>query len=195
MTPEEHASSPNQKAGDEAQRAAKKEEDTQEFGKKLMDHLGGEITRADTKAQFILTVDALLLASTTLFEKGIAITIFEPGSSLIARLAGIFSILMFITLLVSTILAITAIIPRLTPPGKVNNLYFYGTVTDYKEHDFIHAVRKQTPREMNDLLLSEVHALAKIAQKKFIIVRRSYQWLFLAVGFWILAQGLVAFIK
>lgn len=194
MTSQDDSSTPHKKEEDASQ-TDKKENETQEFGSMLLKHMEGQLNRADSKAQFTLTVDALLLASTTLFGKGIAITILDAASPMIARLAGIFSILMFVALLISTIYAILAVIPKLAPPGKVNNLYYYGTILNYKERDFLHAVRKQHPREMNDMLLSEVYALSSIAQQKFLIVRRSYQCLCVAVGFWLIAQGMTAFLR
>lgn len=174
------------------------------LGITLLRHIEGQLSRADTKAQFTLTVDAILMASTTLLGKSIVInSITYTTAPSINQLIAVLSILMFTSLLISTVFALLAVMPRLTPASRVpNNLFYFGTIVQEgekkiqeSEKKFIEQFTKQSPEEIRQMVLSEVHGLARIARDKFKWIRMSHYLLFVALVFWAGMQVLAIFTK
>ncbi|MFJ3699562.1 Pycsar system effector family protein [Streptomyces sp. NPDC090052] len=73
----------------------------------MIEHTAGEISRTDTKAGLLLTLDGLLVAALSFLGKDV------HGATLA------FAFLGAVTLVGSVILAITVIRPRLAAPGQV----------------------------------------------------------------------------
>jgi hypothetical protein len=166
-----------------------------ELGLTLLAHIEGQLNRADSKAQFTLTANTLLIASATLLNDGIATTILDRSASILSRAAGISAILMFITLLLSTIYSLLAVMPKLTLPAKDRNVFFFGAIVRTDEKTFIERIKKTEAKEFDDMVLSETYALAGIAQQKFLRIKYSHQLLLVAIAFWSVMQLLIMFQK
>lgn len=162
-----------------------------ELGLTLLAHIEGQLNRANSKAQFTLTANTLLLASATLLNDGIAATILDGSAPVLSRAAGISAILMFITLLISTVYSLLAVMPKLTLPAKDRNVFFFGAIMRTDEKAFIDRIKKTEAKEFDDMVLSETYALAGIAQQKFLRIKYSHQLLLVAVGFWSIMQLLI----
>lgn len=162
-----------------------------ELGLTLLAHIEGQLNRADSKAQFTLTVNTLLLASTALVNEGIATTVLDTSASALPRLAGVSAILMFITLLVSTIYSLLAVMPKLTLPAKDRNVFFFGAIVQMSEKTFFERIRKTETKEFDEMVLSETYTLAGIATQKFLRIKYSHQLLLVAVIFWSVMQLLI----
>ncbi len=166
-----------------------------ELGLTLLAHIEGQLNRADSKAQFTLTANTLLIASATLLNDGIAATILDSSASILSRTAGISAILMFMTLLLSTVYSLLAVMPKLTLPAKDRNVFFFGAIVRTDEKTFIERIKKTEAKEFDDMVLSETYALAGIAQQKFLRIKYSHHLLLVAIAFWSVMQLLIMFQK
>jgi len=169
---------------------AKKRSDA-ELGLTLLAHIEGQLNRADSKAQFTLTANTLLIASATLLNNGVASTVLDYSAPLLSRVAGVSAILMFITLLFSTFYSLLAVMPKLTLPAKDRNVFFFGAILRTDEKTFIERIRKTEAKEFDDMVLSETYALAGIAQQKFLHIKRSHHFLIVAMVLWAVMQLLI----
>ncbi|MGW8558127.1 Pycsar system effector family protein [Streptomyces tubercidicus] len=114
-------------------------------------HVAAEITKADTKAGQILTLDGLLVAALSLMGKG------ATGAALIAEAGGAFA------LTSSVLLALLAIRPRLSCGGKADraNFIYWASATPEKIADGLREDRRK----------ARLRALSGIAVRKMRIGR------------------------
>jgi hypothetical protein len=162
-----------------------------ELGLTLLAHIEGQLNRADSKAQFTLTANTLLIASATLLNNGVAATVLDYSAPLLSRVAGVSAVLMFIALLFSTFYSLLAVMPKLTLPAKDRNVFFFGAILRTDEKTFIERIRKTEAKEFDDMVLSETYALAGIAQQKFLHIKRSHHFLLVAMALWAVMQLLI----
>lgn len=162
-----------------------------ELGLTLLAHIEGQLNRADSKAQFTLTANTLLIASATLLNNGVAATVLDYSAPLLSRVEGVSAILMFITLLFSTFCSLLAVMPKLTLPAKDRNVFFFGAILRTDEKTFIERIRKTEAKEFDDMVLSETYALAGIAQQKFLHIKHSHHFLLVAMVLWAVMQLLI----
>ena len=165
----------------EIQRNAQKRiQDKLELGISILQHVEGQLNRADSKAQFTLTLDALLIASSAFLGSGATGT-----AAFSSRMIPIIGIAMFVALLISTVYALLAVIPRFTPRNMANNnIFYFGNIVQQGKKDFAEHYLSQSYQEIERMLMSEIHDLAGIAKQKFSLIRISYIFLFFALGFW-----------
>lgn len=171
------------------------EHDAIDLGLALLQHIEGQINRADIKAELTLAIDALLVTSTIFLNDGMLLnSAWDRTGFSIDHLIATFSVLMFVSLFVSTYCAMLATIPKLTSPAQVShNLFYFGSIASADEQEFIASFSEKQPEEVRVLMLSEIHALSSIAQRKFIRIRLSHLLLFFALAFWGIAQLLCVF--
>ena len=161
----------------------------------LLKHIESQVSRTDTKAQFTLTVDALLIGSATFLGKGVANSLINPGAPVEEKIIAVLSILMFVALLVSTYLALIVIMPKLSPPDVQFNIFYFSSILKLSEQEFIARYKNSDHKELENMLLSEIYALAAIVQNKYKGVRRSHYFILLALGCWACAQGMGILLK
>jgi hypothetical protein len=125
-----------------------KERSDVELGLTLLAHIEGQLNRADSKAQFTLTANTLLIASATLLNDGIAATILDRSASILSRAAGISAILMFITLLLSTIYSLLAVMPKLALPAKDRNVFFSAPLCGQMKKRLLKELKRQKPKSL-----------------------------------------------
>ena len=173
--------------------AQRRVQDKLELGISILQHVEGQLNRADTKAQFTLTLDALLIASSAFLGTGATGEVARLSSaSFPYRIVAAFGIAMFVTLLISTVYALMAVIPRFTSRNKANtNIFYFGNIAQQKREDFAEQYIGQPYREIEKMLMSEIHDLSGIAKQKFSLIRISYIFLFLALGCWSILQMIV----
>lgn len=176
---------PIDKKGDEA------DFDEYSLGLNLMQHIEGQLERADNKAQFTLTIEALLLASSTIWGSTVNQSPTISSTAFLNNFILILSVLILIVLAISTVFAMLAVMPKLATPNKVNNIFYFGSITQDKENIFTELIKKYTAEEITAMLFSEIYALSEIAKRKYELIQRSYHLLFLAIGLWTLTQILI----
>ncbi len=154
---------------------------------KLLEHIEGQLGRADSKAQFTLTIDAILLASTAFLSNGMAKPLIISSATILQNIVGISAILMLILLIVSTCFALSAVIPRLFPPKKEMNVFYFESILSTSEEVFNQRFNSTTKQDFNKMILSEIYVLSLIAKKKYRLIQRSHQLLFGSLFYWVLA--------
>lgn len=164
--------------------------DRLELGISILQHVEGQLNRADSKAQFTLTLDALLIASSAFLGSGASGEVTRLNAMTLSyRFVAIFGIAMFVTLLISTVYALLAVIPRFTPKNMANqNIFYFGNIVQQDRKEFAEHYGNQSRREIEKMLMSEIHDLSGIAKQKFALIRISYIFLFFALGFWSIVQ-------
>lgn len=167
--------------------------DKLELGISILQHVEGQLNRADSKAQFTLTLDALLIASSAFLGSGATGDVARLSADTFSnRIIALFGIAMFITLLISTVYALLAVIPRFTSQNRTNNnIFYFGNIVQQEKKDFAEQYVNQSYHEIEKMLMSEIHDLAGIAKQKFILVRSSYIFLFFSLGFWSILQMII----
>jgi Pycsar effector protein len=161
----------------------------------LLKHLESQVSRTDTKAQFTLTVDALLIGSATFFGKGVAHSLLSAGTPIEENIIAVLSIIMFAALLVSTYLALIVIMPKLSPPDIQFNIFYFSSILKLSEQDFITRYKNTDHKELENMLLSEIYAMAEIVQNKYKGIRKSHLFILVALGCWAFAQGIEILLK
>lgn len=180
--------------GDTAQDSSERSNpNTLQLGISILQHVEGQLNRADSKAQFTLTLDALLLASSALLGGGATGEVARLGARILAhRLVPIVGIAMFVALLISTIYALLAVMPRFTPRNMANkNIFYFGNIVQQNREDFAEYYVSQSPHEIEKMLMAEIHDLSGIAKQKFALIRISYIFLFFSLGFWSIVQTII----
>ena len=159
----------------------------------LLDHIEGQLNRADTKAQLTLTADAFLVAVISRTGEGVFLSILDAGTPFLWRVEGLVRVLTIASLFASVYFAFTAIIPVLTgPKSKLRNLYYFGSIALMESKEFIKQFIVQKETQAREIILDEVHLLSGIASQKFSQLRMSHIFLVIALAFWLVNQLLLA---
>lgn len=158
----------------------------------LFEHIEGQINLADTKAQLILAADALLALAFAPLIKGAAIRLFANATPILDRFVALFAIGMFITLVCSFFFALLVVRPSLRNREPTSLMYF-GQIAQASEKDFIETFQTQSLDKLKEAVLTEVHAKARIAKRKFKRIRYSVNFLIAALILWTVVQLLQAF--
>jgi hypothetical protein len=166
-------------------------QDLREMTVLLFEHIEHQINFADTKAQLTLTAAALLAAGMAAFDRGCASALLDSNAPLTARLIGLLIVLTIGMLVASIYYALLAARPNLTPPSQGRNLFFFGHIVQFAEPDFMRAFDEQTREKVHAALLAQVYAKARIANRKFLRVRHSLNFLVGAFVLWAAAQLLL----
>lgn len=169
-----------------------REEEISRASSSLFDHIEGQINLADTKAQLMLAADALLALAFAPLIKGTAIRLLTNSTPVLDRLVALFTIAMFLALVCSFYCALLVVRPYLRSSQHTSFMYF-GQIAQASEKDFIETFLTQSLDQLKESVLTEVHAKARIARRKFIRIRHSVNFLIVALVLWTVVQLLQAF--
>lgn len=158
----------------------------------LFDHIEAQVNRADTKAGLILAADTLFATTIATMSKGIVLALFAPASLPIERLGALLTILMFVAVFVSAIYALIIARPVLRLPKRDRKLFFFGRIVEFNATDFIRTFSGQSLAQAREGLLNEVYTLAQIANRKFLRLQRSFDFLIAALVLWAMIQIITA---
>lgn len=148
--------------------------------------MDNSIRHADLKAQLILGVDAILLATIEIFPFDTIDPLFSNGASVISRMIVIMELVVVLGLAISLVTALLTILPRFNPAKNGNNLFFFGDITRFSEPDYIQTYMDTPEDHIKMAILAQIHAKSFIATKKFWRVRYSLLALLIAVLAWAL---------
>jgi len=169
--------------------------DQLELGISILQHVESQLNRADSKAQFTFTLDTLLIASSAFFGQGVTSNAALSSTGPFLYLVATLSAAVFFALFISTIYALLAVIPRLTPKKNArNNIFYFGNIVQLKREDFVEDYLDKSQGEIQKMLMSEVYDLSIIAERKFSLVRVSHIFLFISLGFWSILQTILVLI-
>jgi len=162
----------------------------------LFDHIEGQISRADTKAELTITADGIIAAAMTSLlipaRPAVIPALFGAEAALAVRVATAGTVLAFIALLISITCALVVVRPSLRHPGPPQLLYF-GHIARLRNQEFVDQFMKQSNRELTTELLSDIHTKARIAKRKYAGVGLSVSFLMVGLGLAIGANVALAF--
>ena len=153
----------------------------------LFDQMDTQIELADSKASLILTANAILIASITL-DQGMLRCMFDQGTSLVDRLIMVITLCMMVSLFLSVLYALFTTRPNLIPPGPVNNLFFWGHVARMPEADYRTQFMNMTIEEVKLAVITQIHTRSRVVAKKYVNVRYSLDFLFVALVLFIISR-------
>jgi hypothetical protein len=168
-----------------------------ELGISILQHVEGQLNRADSKAQFTFSLDTLLIASSAFLGLGAIDNVARINAPIFShRMVAVLGIAMFVTLLVSTVYALLAVIPRFTPSNRANrNIFYFGNIVQQQRRDFAEQYLSLSNQEIERMLMSEIHDLSGIAKQKFALIRTSHIFLFFSLGLWAIIQLIILLIR
>ncbi|MCA9889633.1 MAG: hypothetical protein KC546_14740 [Anaerolineae bacterium] len=148
--------------------------------------MDNSIRHADLKAQLILGVDAILLATIEIFPFDSIDPLFSNGASIISRLIVLLELIVVMGLAISLVTALLTILPRFNPAKSVTNLFFFGDITRMSQAEYISTYMDTPEDDIKIAILAQIHAKSFIVTKKFWRVRYSLLALLIAVMAWAL---------
>ncbi len=157
----------------------------------LFDHIEGQIKSADTKVLLTLSANGILANLSKDLSEGMVYKLLN-SSNRFEQVAAFFTILMFVSLLVSVYNALRVVKPILTAPARQTPFYF-GNIKQQSEDEFINKFQDQRPDEICASILAQVYAKAKIVHRKHVGLGKSLYFFFAALLWWAIAQLLIAF--
>lgn len=169
--------------------------DTTQLATQLFEHVQGQINFADTKAQLTLAADALLAAVVAPQGRSLLGGLLDGSAPPLTRIAALLGLLMFASVLLSVYFALVVARPMLRVGGARPSLFYFGTIVQHSEEEFIKAFVSQSSEDVRLALLAQVHARAKIAWRKFTAIQRSLDFLVAALVLWTVAQVLLALVQ
>lgn len=142
---------------------------------------------ADTKAQIILAVNAILTATAA----GPAVAAAGAPLQSVAAAFGLCALMLMIS---SVYFSLRTVLPRRVPPHDTQprNLFFYDDIAGLDEREYLARFQGQTLPELRIAILGQVHAKALVARAKFTSVRHAVELLFAAVTLWLLGRVVAA---
>lgn len=167
-----------------------------EIAERLFDHIEGQISRIDIKAQLIVAADAFLIAAVTTHFKGSALilsTLGDGKAPMPEQVIALGTMLTAATLVISFLSALWTVRPSLKAP-RSTSLVFFGSIASQSRTSFIESFRKQSVANAQEDLLAEIYVKSRIARGKYRGVRNSVICLLIALFFWSVVEILLAFL-
>lgn len=140
------------------------------------------IAAAEIKVSVIVTIDTALLG-------GLAAAFGTSAS--VARTAWAYHFILIASgaVLLGLLCAAMVVLPRTN--GPKNSLLFFGPIAVQDVASYRAEFKDATDEQLLADWTEQIHRNAKIARDKYVWVRRSMVWSFLAVAPWIAAIGLL----
>jgi hypothetical protein len=159
----------------------------------LEDNMDTQIARADHKAQLVLVANGILIASVGL-DQGVIRDTFSSTISILEIMSLAFTIMVVISLLLSVFFALMTSRPNTTPPKEATNLFFFQHIAMMDPHDYAERFLDMDSQALKILVISQIHAKAKITTRKFIQIRYSLDFMVIGLALWMVARLLIAFV-
>ncbi|MEW6030221.1 MAG: Pycsar system effector family protein [Chloroflexota bacterium] len=171
-----------------------------DLARMTFEHFESQLHFGDTKAQLTLGVNAVLIGSLASFGKEAFSALLDPASSFVEKAIGVLAVPLFVSILLSVMFSLLAAQPNLRPPlrkpesPQEDNLYFFGSVQGFSPSDYDRRFSAQSGAQARAAILEQVHAKARIAERKFTNTRRGLYFLYLSFLLWAVMQALSFFI-
>ena len=150
----------------------------------LFNLIESQITRADTKAGLIVAGDTVLAVGVSVWTESTLLNLFDNSASLNARAMAFFTILTLAALFFSTVYALLVARPVMRAHEAGGTLFFFGRISQMSYEDFVVKFSGQSSEEFRQSLFTEVYTTARLAQKKFLRIRYSLDFLIASVFLW-----------
>jgi hypothetical protein len=158
----------------------------------LYQGLDTQIALADTKAQLIMTANAILIASIA-FSRGTFANVLNGVASPVDMITTATTLLMALFLVASVYFALLATRPRIVPPAVgTANLFFFGHIAHMDIDSYTDQFMGMSMQDIKRDVLAQIHAKSAIVERKFRSVRFSLLCLFAGLLLWILTRLILA---
>ena len=151
----------------------------------LYQQMDSQIVLADSKAQLIITANAIIIASITL-DQGAIRRIIDAGTSLPDRLGLVLSVAMIVCIMLSVFYALATTRPNTAPPAQILNLFFWGHISQIPEAEYRERFMDMSINEVKLSVVTQIHARSKVVARKFRTVQRSLDFLFVSLLLYLL---------
>lgn len=151
----------------------------------LYQQMDSQIMLADSKAQLIITANAIIIASFTL-DQGAIRRILAVGTSLTDRIGLGLSVAMIVCIMLSVFYALATTRPNLSPPAQVLNLFFWGHIAQVPEAEYREKFMNMSIDEVKLSVITQIHARSRVVARKFRRVQRSLDFLFISLVLYLL---------
>jgi hypothetical protein len=151
----------------------------------LYQQMDSQIMLADSKAQLIITANAIIIASFTL-DQGAIRRILAAGTSLPDRIGLGLSVAMIVCIMLSVFYALATTRPNLAPPSQVLNLFFWGHIAQVPEAEYREKFMNMSIDEVKLSVITQIHARSRVVARKFRRVQRSLDFLFISLVLYLL---------
>jgi hypothetical protein len=147
----------------------------------------GQITRADTKSQLVLSAGAILLA--VFFESGVGLPERAQGPLTLGTAAMLgLGLLILVLLLASVFFALSAAYPRRPNVPATPKLFYTASIVHFPPHAYVDAFKAMTVQELKDTVLQEIHGKSRVVVAKFANLQRSMVFMYVALLLWVVLQ-------
>ena len=161
----------------------------------LYDHLDKQIELADGKAQLILAASTFMAATAASSISGVGIDLFGGTRPVLDLVAGVATLLMTMTLLLTVYYALIVTKPALGLPRENQALFYFGYIVRHSEEDFIRKFLNQSPEELRESVLAQIYSKSQIARRKFYGIRMSLSFLFATFALWAAVRIMLLFVR
>lgn len=142
------------------------------------------IGRADLKAQLVLAINAILIASDFNVALERMDVLFNNGLSNEERLLDVIALMVLLSLVSSLTFAILTIVPRRRVPSDGQNLFYFRTLTEISEDTYVQDYLDASLEDVKRGVMAQIHAKSFIVRRKFRTISLSVISLLMAVLFW-----------
>jgi len=157
----------------------------------LFQVIESQITRADTKAGLVVAADVVFVTALLLVSRGTFLQLVNPRSDPFGIVIAIIDLLVFVTLICSTLFALFATRPSLRVRKDPGTLFFFSRIARMDLDEYVNTFSAQSTQDLRRAVLTEVHTTALIATTKFQRIRYSIDFLIVAVILWAMLQVLI----
>jgi hypothetical protein len=162
----------------------------------LFNTLDMQTSIADTKAQLIITANTIMVASVA-FDRNMLVNALGPNASAVHQFSLVVTLVMATALMLSIYYALRSSRPNMRSPRAGNvqatrNPFFFGHIAQMDENAFVDAFMGQTMQDVKLNVAQQIHAKSVVVNRKFRAIASSMNFLFVALGSWLLARLILA---
>lgn len=151
----------------------------------LYQQMDSQIMLADSKAQLIITANAIIIASFTM-DQGAIRRIVAVGTAFPDRLGLVLSVVMILSIILSVFYALATTRPNIAPPAQLLNLFFWGHIHQIPEAEYRERFMNMSIDEVKLSVITQIHARSRVVARKFRFVQRSLDFLFVSLLIYLL---------
>lgn len=157
----------------------------------LYNSLDTQVGLADSKAQLIMGVNAILLAavSTNLEAMRRIVGGIYSGYDVAAVVV---TMLMLLAVFTSVLTALASTRPNLAPPTDAHNLFFFDHIARMDEAEYTARFLALTMDDIRRDVAHQIHARSRVIARKYRGLRVSLSFLFVALMLFVIARLLVS---
>lgn len=146
----------------------------------LLDRLQEQIRGVDEKVRALFTANTLLTAALAFVNQDTLLSLQEPWRSVMIAA----NIVMFVSVVASVVLAVSALMPRVQSSGRAG-LFFFGDIAKLPLDGFVEGFTQQPTDEALTQILTQAYDSAKISQAKHGRMWWSGSLLIFALSLWV----------